>query len=91
MPLTFGGYITYEHHWNPKVFSNFTYSTLYLEKEDFAPDDTYYRGNNLRLNTFWSIVEGARIGGEYIHAFRKNKGDQKGSANRVNLLFYYDF
>jgi hypothetical protein len=91
LPLTFGAYITYEHHWNEKVFSNFTYGTLYLQKEDFTPDDTYYRGNNFRINTFWSIVEGARVGGEIIHAFRKNKDNAKGTANRINLLFYYDF
>jgi len=91
LPRTLGGYLTYEHHWNPKVFSNFTYSMLLLQKEDFAPDDNYYRGNNFRFNTFWSIVEGARIGGEFIHAFRTNKGGEKGTANRINLLFYYDF
>ena len=91
LPLTFGGYLTYEHHWNDKIFSNFTYSILILQKEDFAPEDTYYRGNNFRVNTFWSVVEGARVGGEFIHAFRTNKGNEKGTANRINLLFYYDF
>ena len=91
LPYTFGTYITYEHHWTAKVFSNFTYGLLMLEKIDFNPDDTYNRGNNFRINTFWSIVEGSRLGFEYIYAFRKNKDGAKGSANRLNLLFYYDF
>jgi hypothetical protein len=91
MPLTFGTYLSYEHHWTERGFSNFTYGLLILQKEDFTPDDIYYRGNNFRVNTFWSIVEGSRLGLEYIHAFRTNKDGIKGRANRISLLFYYDF
>jgi hypothetical protein len=91
LPLTFGTYFTYEHHWTARGFSNFTYGLLMLQQEDFMPDDMYSRGNNFRLNTFWTIVEGSRLGLEYIHAFRKNKDGAIGRANRINLLFYYDF
>ncbi len=91
MPFTLGTYLTYEHHWTERGFSNFTYGLLILQKEDFTPEDIYYRGNNFRVNTFWSIVEGSRLGLEYIHAFRTNKDGRKGTANRINLLFYYDF
>jgi len=91
LPFAYGTYLTYEHHWTARIFSNITYGLLIFQKEDFTPDDTYYRGNNFCLNTFWSIVEGSRLGLEYIHAFRTNKDGTKGRANRVNLLFYYDF
>ena len=91
LPFTFGTYGAYEHHWTDKVFSNFTYGLLIFQKEDFTPDDLYHRGNNFRLNTFWSIVEGSRLGFEYIHAFRRNKDGAIGRVNRINLLFYYDF
>jgi len=91
LPFTFGSYLTYEHHWKPRLFSNITYGMLLFENVSFSPDDAYHRGNNFRVNTFWNIVEGARIGAEYIHAFRTNKGGEKGTSNRVNLLFYYDF
>jgi len=91
LPYTFGTYITLEHHWTEKAFSNFTYGLLMLEKFDFNPDDTYSRGNNFRINTFWSIVEGSKLGFEYIHAYRKNMDEAIGNVNRINLLFYYDF
>lgn len=91
LPLTFGTYITYEHHWTARGFSNFTYGLIMLQQEEFMMDDTFNRGNNFRVNTFWTIVEGSRIGLEYIHAFRKNKDGALGRANRVNLLVYYDF
>jgi hypothetical protein len=90
-PLTFGTYLTYEHHWIPKVFSNFTYSMLLLQKESFTPDDSYFIGENFRVNTFWQVIEGARVGVEYIHALRRDKGGDTGSAGRVSILFYYDF
>ncbi len=91
LPYTFGTFLTYEHHWTPKLFSNFSYALQMLYLEDPVPDDSYHRGNNFRFNTFWSIVEGSRLGFEYIHAFRKNYDGAKGTANRINLLFYYDF
>ncbi len=91
LPFTYGTYLTYEHHWTPRGFSNFTYGLLVFQKEDFTPEDTYYRGNNFRVNTFWSIVEGSRLGLEYIHAFRTNKDGARGRANRISMLFYYDF
>lgn len=91
LPFVFGTYLTYEHHWSDKVFSNFTYSLLLLQKEDYTTDDTYHMGENFRINSFWTIVEGARVGLEYIYGTRKDRGGDKGSANRVNMLFYYDF
>jgi hypothetical protein len=91
LPFTWGGYLTYEHHWSERLFSNFTYGILYLQTESFSPTGTYTQGDNFRFNTFWSIVDGARLGAEYIHAIRRDKGGANGDANRVNVLFYYDF
>ena len=91
LPYTFGTFLTYEHHWTPRLVSKFTYALQMLYLEDPVPDDSYHRGNNFRLNTFWSIVEGSRLGLEYIHAFRTNYDGEKGIADRINLLFYYDF
>jgi hypothetical protein len=90
-PITFGTFLTYEHHWDSNIFSNFSYSLLLLQKESFTPDNTYHQGDNFRINTFWQIIEGARVGIEYIQAFRKDKDGEKGTASRVNVLFYYDF
>ena len=62
-----------------------------MDKVSFMPDDTFYHGQTFRINTFWEIVDGSRVGGEYIHGIRKDKGGDRGSANRVNVLYYYDF
>jgi hypothetical protein len=91
LPITLGSYATYEHHWSESLYSNFTYSVLLLQKETFTPEDTYFMGDNFSFNTFWSVVDGARVGAELIYATRKNKDNTRGSAARLNLLFYYDF
>ena len=91
IPFTWGGFVTFEQNWSEKILSNFSYGTLFLETPDFVPDEAYFRGGNLRFNAFWSIVEGARIGAEFIHATKMDRGGSVGTANRVNLLFYYDF
>ena len=56
LPLAWGGYVTYEHHWSEKVFSNFTYGTLFLETKDYSPDETYFRGGNLYGTTRYIIT-----------------------------------
>lgn len=91
LPYSFGSYLTYEHRWTERGFSNFTYGLIMLQEESFMPANSYNRGNTFRVNTFWTIVEGSRVGMEYIHAVRKNIDNNLGRANRVNLLFYYDF
>jgi hypothetical protein len=91
LPFSFGASATYEHHWSENIYSNFTYGLLNLQKEAFTPEDTYHFGENFRFNSFWNIVDGARVGIEYIHARKTDKAGETGTANRVNVLVYYDF
>lgn len=88
------GTIVYKPGWGVSfstVIDSWAGGKWHLQATSFTPNETYYQGDNFRVNTFWSVVEGARIGAEYIHAIRRDKGGAKGIANRVNLLFYYDF
>ena len=91
MPYTFGGYLSYEHRWRKNLYSSLTWGGLMMAKVSFMTDDTFYWGQTFRINTFWDIVDGSRVGGEYIHGARVDKGGDRGSANRVNVLYYYDF
>jgi hypothetical protein len=90
-PFTYGFYATYEHRWLSVLYSNVTYGMNSLEKESFTPDNTYFKGYTVRMNTFWEITEGAKAGGEIIYGSRENKDNATGNAVRFNLLFYYDF
>lgn len=90
-PLTYGFYGTYEHAWNDDIFSNFTYGWLLVEQFSFNPPMAYKEGHSLRMNTFFDVTEGAKVGVEGIYGDRIDYDQQKGNVIRVNLLFYYDF
>jgi hypothetical protein len=90
-PLAYGYYITYEHYWKENLYSNFTYGMVRIEKYSFTDGNAFLKGNTLRVNTFWDIVEGARVGIEGIWGKRLNADKADGDALRLNLLFYYDF
>jgi len=61
-----------------------------LEKESFDPGDFFLRGMSCQINTFWEVVEGARLGVEAIWGKRVDVDFSHGNALRFNLLFYYD-
>lgn len=90
-PLSIGYYGTYEHNWNSNMLSSLTYGWVNLEQFNFTEQNTYHRGQTFRMNSFWDITEGTKIGFETIWGNRINKDKSKGNAFRFNLLFYYDF
>ena len=90
-PHTGAFYVSYEHRWAEKWYSNFTAGSLFLEKSEvFIP--SYYRsGHSFHFNTFWDIIDGARMGLEYANTERVNQNGESGNASRISVLFYYDF
>ncbi len=91
LPFTLGVYATYEHQWTEKIYSNLTYGIVDVSKQDFTPGDKFHLGYAFLFNTFWDIVEGAKVGGEIIWGQRVDKNTSRGDATRINFLFYYDF
>ncbi|QCK15446.1 DcaP family trimeric outer membrane transporter [Mangrovivirga cuniculi] len=91
LPLNYGFNATYEHAWNDKWQTSFTYGVLQVERYAVNPPDWYFRGQTIRSNTFWNISDGARIGGEIIWGQRTNRDFTTGNAVRLNVLVYYDF
>ncbi len=43
------------------------------------------------VDSFWRVIEGARIGLEYVYGQRWDKDGTTGIASRFWALFYYDF
>ncbi len=91
LPFAIGSFITYEYAWNEKTFSNFSYGISYLEKQSFAPEVAYRWGDTFRVNTFYSVIDGAQFGLEWILGDRRNINGSGGRATRFNFLVYYDF
>ncbi|TRX72124.1 DcaP family trimeric outer membrane transporter [Carboxylicivirga sp. M1479] len=87
----YGGFISYGIDWNDKIFSYFTPGLTYMPPYSYQPDDTFVFSGYFSGNVFWNVNPGIRVGGEYSFGSRINKDDQKGIANRISFIVYYDF
>lgn len=68
------------------------YSTVNVEKKHgFYSDDEYKQGQYIFGNIFWSITPRCKLAGEYLYGTRKDMNNDKGHANRVNLMVQYSF
>ncbi len=90
-PLSIGGFATYMHSWTDWLTSTASFGVLSLESRSWVSPDQYQWGYNFIANTFWTVVEGARIGAEFAVAGRTDVSGAWGSAGRGTALFYYDF
>ncbi len=85
------GYVAYSHDL-PKDFSaSVSMGWSDVNNQDFQPETDFSNSYNVLFNLFWDPVEGARLGMEFAHGKRVDKGGNSGYANRVSLLMYYDF
>lgn len=89
--FSLSGYLAYSQSL-PKDFSasiGLGFGSIY--NKDYQPDDAYNYSYNALLTVFWVPVEGARLGLEFTNGQRWDKGGERGAANRVSMLLYYDF
>lgn len=77
--------------WTAELSSNFIYSLCKIKEIEHLPDNEYKSGQYTAVNLFWDVLPALKIGMEYLWGERKNKNDEKGNAQRVNLLtkFYF--
>ena len=90
-PLTVSGYVTYERDWESWLTSNLSAGLITLESRAWVPGDQFQWGYSVLANTFWSVVEGARVGAELSVAGRIDVDGSHGVGTRGSALFYYDF
>jgi hypothetical protein len=94
----YGGFLALQQFWTKKIHSNIVYGITRLQPpagnkalyEKYAP--WYYKyGQYFAVNTFWNFYDFANVGLEYVWGEKCNLNGLKGHANRINLLFQYDF
>lgn len=90
-PLTVAGFVTYQHTWQEWLMSNVSAGFATLESRAWVSPSQYQFGYSLQANTFWNVVEGARIGAEVTFGGRVDVSGASGWASRAAALFYYDF
>jgi hypothetical protein len=85
------GFMSYGFDWRKDVTSHVSFGSANLINKDFQTGDAYKNSVSFSFDTFWSVMEGARIGLEYAFGQRWDKDGTTGQASRIWALFYYDF
>ena len=88
---SWSGNITYERTWNDNLISNAFFGIADIVNKDYQPPESFNYSYSLGVNTFYTIVLGARLGLEYMYGKRTNKDNSTGNASRIWMLLYYDF
>ena len=87
----YGGFMSYGFDINEKISACTTFGAAYQSNRHFQPDNAYRNSISFSFDTFWEVIEGARIGLEYAFGQRWDKDGTNGQASRFWALFYYDF
>jgi hypothetical protein len=88
---SFGGFLSYGWNWTDNISTNVSAGYADLSNKEYQPDNTYKNSMSFSLDSFWNIVDGARLGLEYVYGQRWDKDGTTGNASRLWALFYYDF
>ena len=88
---SFGGFVSYGFDWTKNLKTNLSAGYAELSNKEYQLGDTYKNSMSISFDTFWSIVDGLKLGIEYVHGQRWNKDGSTGKASRISTLFYYDF
>ena len=76
----------------PRLFVSGGYSTVRVQRSHgFYSDDQYKQGQYIFGNIFYSITPRCKVAGEYLYGSRKDMSNDKGHANRVNVMLQYSF
>jgi len=86
-----GGFLSYGHKWPKDISSYLSFGVTSITNKSFQPGSNFDFSYSISGNAFWKIVQGLRIGLEFMYGERFNIDGSRGSAGRLWALFYYDF
>ena len=75
-----------------RLFISGGYSTVRVQRSHgYYTDDQYKQGQYIFGNVFYSLTPRYKVAGEYLYGSRKDMNNDKGHANRVNVMLQYNF
>ena len=89
--VSYSGYLAYNYDLPMNLSITLGLGASYIDNLDFQVEEAFNYSYNGLVNVFWVPVSGARLGIEYANGQRVDKGNQRGVANRISILLYYDF
>jgi len=88
----YSGFLSYQHWWNQKLRSSFTYSIAAADNNlTRVPGSVNEWIDTFHANMLWSPLLQTTFGLEYIHAYRQLEDDRDGDLHRLLFSAIYNF
>jgi hypothetical protein len=88
----YSGFLSYQHWWNQKLRSSFTWSVAAADNDlTRVPGSVTEWIDTFHANMLWSPLLQTTFGLEYIHAYRQLEDDQDGDLHRLQFSAIYNF
>jgi hypothetical protein len=88
---TYGGFLSYERHWTPKLHSSLLYSYLQADNPTGANASAINKTNYGLANLIWSVTPVVNLGFETVYVDRKNEDGAFGDRLRLNFVSVWKF
>jgi hypothetical protein len=82
---------SYEHWYNDRWLSNFTYANIFVDNNIGQPGGTYDSAEYCAASLWWLPVARMSVGIEYMVGERENFNGQAAEARRLHGLVQYNF
>jgi len=88
----FSGYVAFAHWWKTETWrSTLCYGYVRVHNLDIQAADSYTRTDRISINLIFSPVTRMDVGAEFLWGRRENKDGQKGTAQQIQLAWFFRF
>ncbi|MBW7848875.1 MAG: porin [Rhodospirillales bacterium] len=88
---SWGGYASFQHHWNPTLRSNATYGYVEVDNVATQAATAFQKSHYLAANVIWNPVSMIDLGAEWLWGKLESNGAGEGEAHRLQLATRYRF
>ncbi len=88
----YGAYISFQQNWMSNLYSAAIYGFTILDvPKEYNFSWLFSHTHYFAINLFWDFIPYGTIGIEYLFGQRVNQDNEKGIANRIDIMFRYGF
>ena len=84
-------YVAVQKWWTSNLRSNFNYSYVDVDNEDFQDDAAYHKTRRAIANIIWSPTARVDFGAEFLYGYRENKDSDSANAAQLQLSGTYRY
>ena len=84
MPV-FAAYVGYEHWWNRRTRSTFTWGTVIVDNLEIQDPESYHLTHRASINLVCSPISRLDVVTEFLCGIRRNKNGQQGGSSQLQI------